>query len=433
MTKSMLSISVAGLISTAAYVSLSLVPGSGPPVPLTHFFLALGIATAAWAWVYWTLRCDAGAGVANWIVLWGLAYRLAGFFGQPLYEDDYFRYLWDGRATALGENPYRDPPARSFGGDSVGETFEQILDGINYPEIPSIYGPTCQWAFRAAYHVAPGKLWPLKLIFLVADVTAMGLLLPMLERKQDILIYAWCPLLIKEVAFTAHVEILGVALAVGALTLTRARQPALAAVTLGLAAGAKVFAVLLVPFLLLRQRPKYWLAFAATVAVLYSPFVGSGATEVKGLSAMARYWEFNSFGYALLSALINPAVARIAGLGLFAVVYCFWLWRYYQEDNSTIPRGDWIFAAFFFFSPVVNPWYLIWMVPFITLRPSLWGTTALTTVMLSYVTGQNLQSATLEAFNHPGWVRPLEFLPVIAALGFEHVKKAAFLKQAGSL
>jgi hypothetical protein len=118
---------------------------------------------------------------------------------------------------------------------------------------------------------------------------------------------------------------------------------------------------------------------------------------------------------------------------LFALVYFIWLWKDFRGGESTIPRGDWIFGAFLFFSPVANPWYFIWILPFVALQPSLWGATALTTVLLSYITGQNLQSTTLDAFNHPGWVRPLEFLPVLVVLVFEYWRKGALGKQAGSL
>lgn len=425
----MLMVHLAGLISAVAYLWLFVLSRAGQPVPLTQFLAAVGIATAAGGLAYWTLRHGRVRNAGTWVVVWGLVFRGIGFFGEPLYEDDFFRYLWDGRTLALGENPYLHPPARSFGRDLIEEPFEEILSGINYPEISSVYGPTCQWIFRAAYSLDPGKLWPLKLILLLADLTAAGCLLRLLDRKQYLLIYVWCPLLIKEVAFTAHVEILGVAFAVAALALAKARKPALASVALGLATGAKVLAALLVPFLLLRQRPKYWLHFAATLALLYAPFVWSGATEIKGLAVMARYWEFNSFGYAVLSALASAEVARIAGLGLFAAGYLWYLWKYHQEKEATIPRADWIFAAFFFLSPVVNPWYLLWMLPFVALRPTLWGIAALTAVMLSYVTGQNIHSTTLDAFDHPVWVRPLEILPVILALCFEPVRKAMLAKQ----
>ena len=51
-----------------------------------------------------------------------------------------------------------------------------------------------------------------------------------------------------------------------------------------------------------------------------------------------------------------------------------------------------------------------------TIEPTAWGLTLLSTVFLSYLTGMNLGSKTLPPFNHPVWVRPLEILPVIAAV-----------------
>ncbi len=41
-----------------------------------------------------------------WIVVAGVLIRLVQFAGEPLLEDDYHRYLWDGAVTAEDGNPY---------------------------------------------------------------------------------------------------------------------------------------------------------------------------------------------------------------------------------------------------------------------------------------------------------------------------------------
>jgi hypothetical protein len=67
-------------------------------------------------------------------------------------------------------------------------------------------------------------------------------------------------------------------------------------------------------------------------------------------------------------------------------------------------------------STTVNPWYLLWLLPFLALRPSLPGLVALAAVTLSYVTGLNLGDPALGNFEHPVWLRPLEYGLVAAAL-----------------
>lgn len=64
---------------------------------------------------------------------------------------------------------------------------------------------------------------------------------------------------------------------------------------------------------------------------------------------------------------------------------------------------------------MVNPWYLVLLVPFFALQPSLWGITAVTTVLPAYCTAANLQLTGMGGVDHPWWVRPLEIVPVLLA------------------
>ena len=73
---------------------------------------------------------------AVWI--WALLFRLAGLMANPVLENDYFRFLWDGRVFALTGNPYALPPSASFGNVDVSQPFQEILSQINHPQVPSI-------------------------------------------------------------------------------------------------------------------------------------------------------------------------------------------------------------------------------------------------------------------------------------------------------
>ena len=134
--------------------------------------------------------------------------RSAGLFGFPLFEDDYFRYLWDGYRFAEVGTPYGWAPAASFADAEVPQVFQRILDQVNYPDIPTIYGPVAEFSFLLAYLVAPGSLVPLQLILIGVDILLIRLLLTA-APPRFVLLYAWCPLVIKEIAFTAHPDGLG--------------------------------------------------------------------------------------------------------------------------------------------------------------------------------------------------------------------------------
>jgi alpha-1,6-mannosyltransferase len=223
---------------------------------------------------------------------------------------------------------------------------------------------------------------------------------------------AWCPLSIFETVFNAHPETLAVSLLVTALVTRQSNRDAALGLCCGLAVGAKIFALLLVPFLLWRRRWIAWTGFIAALLTCYAPFWRQGsAADLAGLGAFARDWEFNSSAYALLAWGFGPRWARPVAALLFAVV---WLGLFYFQARRADARDAWppgllVFGLFFVFSPTFNPWYALWLLPFVALQPTWTGITALAAVSLSYLTRQNLGEGMLDGFAHPAWVRPIEF------------------------
>ena len=421
-------VSAAGGVCATAYLLLAWATHTLPRIPLAVFFGVFGVATGATLWTFWKLtqELDCMPSV-RWVLLWAALFRLIGFYGQPIYEDDFYRYLWDGRTVALGGNPYLHPPANAFGDDSLPPKFQNILDRINFPEVPTIYGPVAQAVFAVAYRMDPGELWPLKLIFLCADLATLFLLFRLLERKSCIVIYAWNPLLIKEISFSAHLDILAVCLLMAAIERFAARKLAFAPALLALAVGSKAIALLFAPFLLVgsggKPRIRAGLIFSGTLLLIYAPFLLRGGVEAQGLGVFLQRWEFNSSAFAILQWALGDEAGRLVSLGLFATALLWLLRAHWRAAPETIPPGDVLLALFFLFSPVANPWYFVAMIPFVTLRPSAWGLTLLSTVFLSYITGLNLGSTTMPPFNHPAWVRPLEILPVAVAVVWSHRNK----------
>ena len=405
---------VAGTAGLLAYAGLAVLTRAEGAMALRHYFGLLGVAwlalLAAWAW-----RAE-GRGLVRRIWFWGVAFRLVGLWGQPVLEDDWARYLWDGRQFATVGTPYASAPLEHFADEQVPPEFQRLLDQINHPDVPTIYGPVCQFVFLLSYGTAPAQLWPLKLALVLADLLTLGLLLRA-TRPGYALLYAWCPLVIQETAFSAHPDALGIFFAVAALVAFQKQRWPWVAVCLALGGGARIYALLLAPFLLWPAPRRYWLLFAAALAALHAPFWWQGA-GANGLSAFARHWEFNSFAFAVVAPLAGVGTAKVV-CGLLFLAFasvCFWNWRERAGGpRPPWPRGDWLFGAFFLLSPVVNPWYLLWLVPFVARTPSAAGVTALAVVSLSYATGMNLGDPSLGAYAHPGWVRPAEFSAVLLA------------------
>ena len=372
--------------------------------------LAWMLGAMAGTWMSLAVACRVGSDRATWgILLWATLFRVAAFFASPVMEDDHHRFLWDGYRFAVAGDPYAAPPQASFGDPTVPPAFREILDHINHPAVPTIYGPLTEWMFRLGHAIAPAQLWPWKLMLLGADLVVLLLLWTELPTKGRLML-AWCPLAIFETGFNAHPDALALALVVVAWWLGRRGRIVAVGIVAGLAISAKIFAVLLVPFLLWRHGRRAWLAATAAVAVLYAPFwLRGSAADLAGLRAMAGEWEFNSSIYALVAAMTSPAMARaVCGL-IFIGVWLAIFRRWSQTSRESLPPGEWVYGAFLLLSAVANPWYALWLWPFVAMRPSATGITALAAVSLAYVTGLNLGDPSLGNFGHPWWLRPVEF------------------------
>ena len=350
------------------------------------------------------------------LIVWAVVFRLCGLIGGPFFEDDFYRYLWDGYRFATTGTPYGAAPEAFFVDPGVPALFQGVLDGINYPELPTIYAPITQIVFLLGYWVQPASVTTLQVILIAVDMAAIALLLR-LAPARNVMLYAWCPLVVKEIAFTAHPDGIGVCLLLAAIVLARDRRWRMAAVCLGLAAGAKTFGLVLAPFVLVGARLRHWVLFGATLAGVYLPFALAGGTDLDSLQVFAREWEFNSAAFGLLSTVVRPFEARLV-LGLAYAAFWGWYYvRYTRHGAPGVPRGDWLYGALLVVSPVINPWYLLWLLPFAAVFPSVWAWTASVAILLSYMTGLNLYDFEMHPYAQPVWARWLEFGLILLALG----------------
>ena len=354
----------------------------------------------------------------HWILGWAILFRCCGLFGGPVLEDDYFRYLWDGYQFATNGTPYGVAPSLFFSESSVPYEFQRILDQINYPDVPTIYGPTVQLLFLLGYLINPAEVIVLQSLLIVFDLVLI-LLLRHLVDSPTLVLYAWCPLLIKEVAFTAHPDILGICLLFAACLFHIRGSYRLVGVLLGLAVGAKIFALLFLPFLLWPGKLKVLSGFGITLALLYLPHLVQGVTDVTALLIFADQWQYNAFVYAIVSNFLDPTVSKIL-LGISASFFIGWLWFGFRKiPFISIPRGDWIFGVLLLVAPVINAWYVLWILPFLVLRPSRWGWTASVALLLAYINYGNLGVTSADPFTLPGYVQVTEFTLIALACVFD--------------
>jgi hypothetical protein len=296
------------------------------------------------------------------VLVIALQLRLPMFLAEPTLSDDVWRYIHDGRAQAAGVNPYLYAPSDPRTAQYRGPEFAQI----NHPELPTIYPPVAQLAFRlAATTIDPLFVW--RLLVLAAEIIILITGALLLKRHDlpaaNLALYAWHPLAIIEGVGSAHLEPIAVAFLVVACLWLSSAAHARAGAALAASVAAKLVALPLLLLLGLRNR-RAALAFAFVLLAVYLPFSFDNANAFGSLRIFTETWESNASIYALAVPFVGARDYRLlAAIILAGIVVLLSARRTSLNDGAFI-----FFLAFFLLSPVVHPWYLLWVLAFLSLR-----------------------------------------------------------------
>jgi alpha-1,6-mannosyltransferase len=324
-------------------------------------------------------------------------------------DDDIRRYLWDGRMQRLGYNPYEVIPSDpAMAGLHTPET-----RGLNNPEVPSPYPAGAQLFFRGVTAIHE-SIFAFKIAFVICDLAIAMLLFDVLCRSGQgehwVLAYAWHPLLATSVVGSGHIDILGVLLLlVSAIALGR-RWRMIAAIAFGLAVAVKFLPIVLAPLYWRRVRIRDALVAALFVGVMYVPFLGHWRIALGSLGVFIQRFRFNDPLFSAIEHVASPSVAAGVAL-LFGLAAAAWL---RAEPEAPWPAGwAWPMAASLAFAPVVYPWYLLWLLPFLGSASAVplmvWTVSIFPTYVIWY-----LRSLGRE-WHLPVWVLLLEYGSVAAA------------------
>ncbi|MFM2410533.1 MAG: hypothetical protein RL481_1361, partial [Pseudomonadota bacterium] len=236
---------------------------------------------------------------ANAVLAGAVILHLIALAGIPAFEDDHYRFIWDGWQVATFGTPYGTPPSDFFGSDYVPAALQSILDRVNNPDVPTIYGPALELLFAGVYALFGTELMGLRLVFAGINL----LLIAMMLRRfapEKVALYAWNPLAVSEVALHVHPDGVISAMLFGGVMLLR-RQPWLAGILFALAAGTKLVALAAWP-LLIRTKPSALTAAFTALAALYAIFLMQGAgAGFESTAIFASQWHFNPLFYELLT------------------------------------------------------------------------------------------------------------------------------------
>jgi alpha-1,6-mannosyltransferase len=374
------------LVALAA--ALAALTAAGPTVHLMYSGWARMLIFAAggagiWAALRLADRIDQRRALI--VILGGaLAMRLGMLFVEPYLSSDIYRYIWDGRVQAAGINPYRYMPAAP---ELAHLRDAAIFPNINRPDTAvTIYPPAAQAVFLAITRILGESVVAMKVGLIAFEVVTIAALIAVLlglgQPLTRVVIYAWHPLPVWEIAGSGHIDSASCALLIaGFLLFLRGRTlGAGAVVTLG--ALIKPTALLALPVL---WRPWNWrlpLVVMLTAALAYLPYLSVGRGVLGYLGGYIDEEGFASGrGFAALWLMEHylvsvPGATRVyvalaaATMIALAIAVAF---RRDRSPETAVACLSWLLAVFLVLASPHYPWYFLALVPMLALHPSATG------------------------------------------------------------
>ena len=351
---------LAGVLGGAAVLPwLAAAPARWP-------FLVAGSLLVA-AGLVWCARRNC---VSMPLVLGGaVVLRLAYLPLEPVLSDDIYRYLWDARIFLdAGLNPYAHPPDADVLRPWRDEWLYPALNSASYH---SVYPPLSQLTFALAYMLGGGATWTsyyvLKGLLVAAELGGLWALRRHVEPRH-LMLYAWHPLALLEIAGQGHTEALavgGIAVAVAAVQQQRWHVAAAGVAAAGL---AKLYPWIGAAWLI--RRAGWRVLFTGTAIVVgcsaWFWYPALLADIGQSLRLYVQLFEFNAGPYLaakeLLRALtgadwsktLGPLFGAATVLGLLAVIW--WDTKRHLSFRVFVLGTVGIYLAL---ATTVHPWYLV--------------------------------------------------------------------------
>ena len=398
--------SAGGAITALALLAFGLInPGDGTP----KFFVLLAAAAVGY---FATLRQIAKGLLPSLRALIGcallaVAWRVPLLLAAPEPAADVRRYVWDAHLVRAGVSPYAVVPADpAFAHLRTPESWP-----LNNPDVPSPYPPGAQLFFLSATTFGESAR-AIKVAAVICDALLAFVVWRWLRAVGAnpgwVLAYLWNPLVSLEVARHGHVDVVGaLCLATAAFALVRGRS-LLGTLSFALSVAVKPLPIVLVPLLWRRISRRDLAAGVALLVALYLPFWDRHRLPIGSVPEVVQRFRFNGPIFTAAASLAGPATATAlaicAGLAVAA----------YARRRLSIASPEawaWPMAAALLCAPLVYPWYLVWLSPFLTaptLIPlTIWTASILSTYVVWQLSGM--------PWAVPGWVLLVEYGTVLGA------------------
>lgn len=363
------------------------------------------------AWLSFPTGLGAGQKLGL-ILLISLLARIL-IMGMPV-SDDVYRYLWEGKIIAAGESPYQYPADHAH----YVSYRDYYWEKMNHKDKLTAYPPLAELLFASVSSIAYST-WAFKFLFVLADLCVVWILINILSlRGADVrasLLYALNPIPLFAIAGEAHFDVMLVLAMLLSLLCVEKKAFAWAWIWLGIAIQIKIIAVALIPLFLWRCHWQYaWLTFIPlALPSLY--FLDSLPGLFEGLWTFGVMNAFNGPIHGPVTYLLKGNIAG-ASLVIFMLYGFITLWVIWAVKTPT-KAAYLLIASLVLLSPVVHYWYILWVIPFVALYPSLSWLVLTLTSSVYFTSTFSVENG--EGWSFPFWAMCLMWLPFLLVLSYE--------------
>lgn len=395
---------------TAYLAAVLVLVASEAPLGSPLFFTTAAVTIGAYSVLLARVWRAGGSRRLLWLAFgFALAFRIPPALGPVGPDSDMMRYIWDGRVQRFGHNPYQVVPADpSLVYTHTAETATMPSRRARTP-----YPPAAQLFFRLVVSIHDSPI-TMKLALLACDLLALLVvwrwLLATGRNEWLSLAYAWSPLVVLEAAHSSHIDVLGALwIAASAYWLAR-RRTALATIAYVLAVATKLLPIVLAPIFVGRIRRRDAIAGAALAVLLYLPFTQGTDLPLGSVPNVVEHIRFNGPIFRSLAWMWSPRTAAAAAVLLGVAVSAWARWRRPATDPVA---WAWPMAVSLACAPVVYPWYLLYLTPFLVISTTFPLTAWTFSVFIVYIVWAEAREG--GRWVVPGWALVIEYGALLAA------------------
>ncbi|HET6243160.1 MAG: hypothetical protein H0V01_07750 [Bacteroidetes bacterium] len=317
-----------------------------------------------------------------------ILFRLSLLFMMPNLSDDYFRFVWDGRLSAHGINPFIVMPSDFINSPEATATGldYKLFSSMNSQGYYTIYPPVLQFVFFVSAKLFSsnilGSVIVMRTFIIAAEIGSIFLLSSILKKwnlpSKNTLFYALNPLVIMELTGNLHFEALMILFLLLAVFLLMKEQRTLSAIAFSLAICSKLLPVMLLPLLLkrigLRKSMRFYFICGITTVLLFVPFIdkefiGNIFSSIglyfhsfefnASIFYIVRWAGFETLGYDVIRKA-GAILSLIAMAGIFSVA----VFQKGKDISSLFNAMLFCLTIYFAFATIVHPWYISTLVAF---------------------------------------------------------------------